>query len=325
MVRYRKMKKLLIFITLLLLLIGCSTDKKEETVSLKLEDLNIVSPKGAPVLAFYNQIENERYTRVTADAINALWSGDNSPEVIVVDLTSGINAINNGANYKLGAVITFGNFYLGATGNDESNELDKEDTVVLFGNENQLPNKLWHYLYGNEYDEKLIFVQDAQQAAAALTSGKDLEGNDVDYVFLAQPALFAALKNNDKASVYADIQKQYKDKTGLDMIQAAVFVKDGIGDDVTTEFLNNLETSINDAINDPEKVVQGLSVYKDDEALAQYGFNPNVVVNVFKQKNALGINAMGLGYKKAIDIKADIDAFLDVIGVAKTDEKIYFK
>ena len=317
------MKKILILISILSILAGCSSNNKTDTDSLRVEDLNIVSPKGAPVLAFYDQISNEKYTRVTADAINALWSGDNSPEVIVVDLASGINAINNGANYRLGAVITFGNFYLGATGNDKNSELDKDDKVVLFGNEKQLPNRIWHYLYGNEYDENLIFVQDAQAAAAALTNGKDLENNPVDYVFLAQPALFAALKNNDKASVYADIQKEYKDKTGLDMIQAAVFVKNSISKEVTDEFLNNLETSINSALDNPELISEGLSVYKDDEAAAQYGFNPNIVVNVFKQTNALGFNAMGLGFKRAIDIKNDIDAFLEIIGFSKTDEEIY--
>ena len=317
------MKKIFILLMILLMLVGCNSNKQENKITV--EDLNIVSPKGAPVLAFYNQIDNEKYIRVTADAINALWSGDNSPEVMVVDLTSGINAINNGANYKLAAIITFGNFYLAATGNDEDKQLDKDDKIVLFGNENQLPNKIWHYLFSNEYDDNLIFVQDAQAAAAALSSGKDLENNDVDYVFIAQPALFAALKNNDKASIYLDIQKEYKDKSGLDMIQAAVFVKNDVDNEVINTFLNNLETSINDAIGNPEIIMEGLSVYKDDEASAQYGFNPNVVLNVFKQKNALGINGMGLGFKRAIDIKNDIDAFLNVFGIANSDEEIYFK
>ena len=66
-------------------------------------------------------------------------------------------------------------------------------------------------------------------------------------------------------------------------------------------------------------------VFKDDEATAQYGFNPTVVVNVFKQKNALGVNAMGLGFKKAIDIKSDIDAFLSIFSINQTSEEIYFK
>jgi len=48
-------------------------------------------------------------------------------------------------------------------------------------------------------------------------------------------------------------------------------------------------------------------------------------VNVLKQKNALGNNAMGLGFRRAIDIKDDIDTFLSVFGVEKTSEEIYFK
>ena len=316
------MKKLLTILSIILILCACGTDKKQEKT---LEEITIVSPKGAPVLAFYDQIENENYTRVAADAISALWSGDSSADIMVVDLTSGLKAIENGADYKLGAIITFGNFYLASTGNDENDSMDEDDRIVLFGNENMLPSRIWHYLYGEQYDLNLVYVADAQQAAAALISGKDLETNDVDYVFLAQPAMFAALKQNEKATLYKDIQQEYKDKSDNDMIQAAVFIKNSLDSKLADEFLNNLETSINTAIDNPELVLEKLSVYKDDEASAQYGFNPNVVVNVFKQKNALGINAMGLGFKRAIDIKKDIDGFVSLFGMSETSEEIYFK
>ncbi|MBQ6334122.1 MAG: hypothetical protein IJI46_03505 [Erysipelotrichaceae bacterium] len=323
------MKKLLSILFVLLLLCGCaSQQKEEESVPEEVVDpstLTIVTPKGAPVLAFYDQIENENYTRVAADAIAALWTGDNSPDVLVVDLTSGVKAIANGASYKLGAIITFGNFYLASTGHDENDTMDADDKIVLFGNENMLPNKLWHYLYGNDYDDALLYEADAQQAAAALASGKYSDGTEVDYVFLAQPALFGAMKQNENAKLYADIQALYKEKSGLDMIQAAVFIKDSVDEKTGNAFLENLANSIAAAINDPSLVADGLSVYTDEEATAQYGFNPNVVVNVFKQTNALGNNAMGLGYAKAIDIKDDIDAFLSIFGIEKTSEEFYFK
>lgn len=318
------MKKILTLLLVLVVMCGC-TANNNNTQRKAVEDVTIVTPKGAPVLAFYDQIENENYTRVAADAISALWTGDQSPDVLVVDLTSGLKAIANGAEYKLASIITFGNFYLASTGNDENETMDADDRIVLFGNENMLPSKIWHYLFGNDYDQSLVYVADAQQAAAALISGKDLEANDVDYVFLAQPALFGALKQNEKASLYKDIQQEYKDKSGKDMIQAAVFVRNDLDPETTNEFLNNLETSINAAIENPEMVLEKLSVYKDDEATAQYGFNPTVVVNVFKQKNAAGINAMGLGFKRAIDIKEDIDAFVSLFGMDTTSEEVYFK
>ncbi len=319
------MKKIITLLLAILMLSACAGNRQEAVEEMKVEDLTIVTPKGAPVLAFYDQISNENYTRVTADAINALWTGDNSPDVIVVDLSSGVNAIRNGAEYQLAAVITFGNFYLAATGNDEDGTLNEGDTVVLFGTEKMLPNRIWHYLYGEAFDGTLKYEADVQTAAADLTNGADLEGAPVDYVFVAQPALFGALKNNENAKVYADIQAEYKNKSGMDMIQAAVFVKKSVPQVTAEAFLDSLRVSIEKAIDDPELVSEGLSVYQGDEATAQYGFNPNVVVNVFKQKNASGINAMGLGFKKAYDIKQDIDAFLNVLGMEETGEEIYFQ
>ncbi len=322
------MKKVLLILSVLLMLCGCGAQKQEETVPETVVDpstLTIVTPKGAPVLAFYDQIENANYTRVTADAISALWTGDQSPDVLVVDLTSGVKAIENGAEYKLAAIITFGNFYLASTGHDENETMDADDKIVLFGNENMLPSRLWHYLYGTDYDASLVYEADAQQAAAALASGKASDGSDVDYVFLAQPALFGSLKKNENAKIYADIQEEYKNKSGQDMIQAAVFIKNSVDAATGNAFLEKLQASIEAAIADPTVVESGLSVFKDDEATAQYGFNPTVVVNVFKQKNALGVNAMGLGFKKAIDIKSDIDAFLSIFSINQTSEEIYFK
>ena len=321
------MKKIIVILIALLTLFACTPKTDEQTVveTVDPSTLSIVTPKGAPVLAFYDQIENENYTRVAADAISALWTGDASPDVLVVDLTSGVNAIKNGADYKLAAVITFGNFYLASTGNDDDGEMNGDDKIVLFGNENMLPSRIFHYLYGEEFDENLVYEADATAAAAALASGNSLDGSPVDYVFLAQPALFASLKKNEKAAIYADIQKEYKDKSSLDMIQATVFINNRVDTETAKAFLTNLESSINAAIENPELVSEGLSVYDGDEALAQYGFNPTVIVNVFKQKNAAGINAMGLGYKNAIDIKNEIDNFLSIFNIEATSEEIYIK
>ena len=325
------MKKLLIVLAVLLVLCGCTVQKKEEPADVPTETnadysgLTIVTPKGAPVLAFYDQIANENYTRVAADAINALWSGDQSPDIMTVDLSSGIKAVANGADYKLAAIVTFGNFYLASTGNDDNDTLDAGDRVVLFGPENALPGKIWHYLYGEEFDDGLIYVADAQAAAAALASGNDPEGNPVDYVYVAQPAMTGALKKNENAKVYKDIQAEYTAKSGLSMIQAAVFIKNDVDAAVGNAFLDHMDEAINAAVTDPELAAAGLSVYTGDEAVAQYGFNPELVVNVLKQKSASGMNAMGLGFARAADIKSDIDAFLEVLGAGKTSEEIYFR
>ena len=319
------MKKLLLVLSVLLLLCGCGTQKNENTEEIADPSvLTIVTSKGAPVLAFYEWISNENYSRVAADAIGALWTGDQSPDVITVDITSGVKTISNGADYRLAAVVTFGNLYIGATGNDENDTMDSDDRIVLFGNENMLPSKIFHYLYGTDYDDAIVYVADAQQAAACLMKGADLEGNPVDYVFLAQPAMFAALKQNENASVAVDIQEAYRNKSGMDIVQAGVFIKNTVSDATAEAFLNDLETSINAGIEDPEKMYSALSIYEGDEFTTQFGLpNLNVVKAVFNQKNALGINAMGLGFKRAKDIQSDINAFLAVMGMEETSEEIY--
>ena len=202
--------------------------------------------------------------------------------------------------------------------------MDSDDRIVLFGNENMLPSKIFHYLYGTDYDDAIVYVADAQQAAACLMKGADLEGNPVDYVFLAQPAMFAALKQNENASVAVDIQEAYRNKSGMDIVQAGVFIKNTVSDATAEAFLNDLETSINAGIEDPEKMYSALSIYEGDEFTTQFGLpNLNVVKAVFNQKNALGINAMGLGFKRAKDIQSDINAFLAVMGMEETSEEIY--
>ena len=69
------MKKLFVLLSILLLLCGC-TKKEEEIENFDPNTLTVVTPKGAPVLAFYSWIPNENYSRVAADAIGALWTGE---------------------------------------------------------------------------------------------------------------------------------------------------------------------------------------------------------------------------------------------------------
>ena len=149
------MKKLLMILICVLCISGCSVSGKETEDK---KELTIVTPLGAPVLVFYDQMENENYTRVAANALGALWTGEQSPDVMVSDLTSGVQAIRNGAEYKLGAIVTFGNLYIASTGKDEDGVMSPDDRIVLFGNENALPSRVFHYLFEDEFNESLIYI-----------------------------------------------------------------------------------------------------------------------------------------------------------------------
>ena len=307
------MKKIILLMIPALMLAGC---KKADT-----SDLKIVCPTGAPAFAFYTQAKNSNFeTNGVPSNIVSLMSEASDKDVVVIDTTSGIKAINNGAPYKLAASITFGNFYIAGTGKDDDTKIDAGDKIVLFG-QNQTPDLLFHYLYGNTYDADIEYVTNVQDAAKCLISGKNqVTGHDIDYVFVAQPVLFNALNKNKSAYKAVNVQEVYKEKSnGKELIQASVFVRNSTSKDKINQFLSDLKKDVNEAVKNPDIITTSLEGNSTEEMTALYGVNPSVAVSVLKDGNGLG-----LGYKKGKDNKENIDAFISLFSLENTDEKIYY-
>ena len=309
------------YLLLSLLLISCQKN---------IENVSIICPTGAPAIAFYEQVQNQSFTTNSAPKnIISMMTNSSDKDIIVIDTVSGINAINSGANFKIAATITFGNFFIASTGNDDNGELDSTDKIVLFG-ENQTPDYIFHYLYGDEFNQNIEYVGNAQDAAKVLASGKNpTTKNTIDYVFLAQPALFSVLNNKEaptyqKASIYANVQELYKQKSNnKEMIQASIFVKNN--DDETynkkiNNYLKSLKKSINNALDNPEIIDKYISKISEEDATSLYGINSKVAIKVLKDNNQLG-----LGYKNAFSIKDSIDDFIGLFNIEKTNEEIYYK
>ena len=114
-------------------------------------DLNVAVPSGAPAVAFYNHLSDSKL-EVNSNANNViayLSDATSNKDVVVVPTNAGLAAINKGANYKIAATITFGNFFLLSTGNDNNDKLDKGDKVLAF-QENGVAGKLFQYVYGDK-------------------------------------------------------------------------------------------------------------------------------------------------------------------------------
>lgn len=313
--------KLKYLLLLPMFLLGACGNGNVDTSSLK-----IVCPTGAPSVAFYNEANNPNFeTNSTPSNIVAMINDASDKDVVVIDTVSGIKAIGKGAPYKIAANITLGNFYIASTGNDEDKVMNEGDTIVLFG-QNQTPDLVFHYIYGNAFDSSIEYVTNVQDASKCLASGKNLvTSSDVDYVFVAQPVLFAVLNNKDaktygKSSVYVNIQEEYKKKSNnLSLIQASVFVKNTTDKKLIDGFLKTLNTNITKAIDTPSIVKEGMESIGSEEAIALYGINPNVAVKVLENNNSLG-----LGYIKASDNKEAIDNFVNLFGMEGTNEEIYY-
>lgn len=307
------MKKIIV-VLLSLILFACSS-KQSESIS-------IAVPSGAPSLAFYDELDNNSFNTGDAQSILPELLSDNGSDIIVIDTVNGIKALNKGADYKLAATITFGNFYIASTGNDENDVMEDGDYIVVFS-QGATPDLVFHYIYGEKLDSNLHYVQAVSDASACLIKGINIADNQnkVDYVMIAEPALSAALSQNNNASVYGNIQDEYANKTdGLSMIQASVFVSNRLSKDVTNQYLSDLENTINDMLSNPQIFEEATSTLEDAEIKDIFGIpNSKIATKV------LSNNSIGLGYKKAYDNKQAIDQFISLFDMETTNEEIYIK
>ena len=321
------MKKYLSLIAVALVLTACNTNSSNQgTGEFDRTSLSIIAPTGAPALAFYNYSGSERFETNSNPAegiIPQMVTGQK--DVVVLPTNAGMQAIlNKKAEYQIAATITFGNFYLISMNNDTNNTLDADDTILLFQKGN-VPDKVFHYVYGDDYNSNIHYVSAVSDAAAAVNAGffADAEtGNNIvpNYVLLAQPVLTTVLnKNADKGyAVYADMQAKYKEKSNNQaLFQASVFVKKSLDRKVVTSFLDSLKADIDAAIKNPEVIQEALKDAQDAQTV--YGIAPAMATTVTKNNNG-----MGLGFERAINNKEAVETFLKLFGIEGFDEEVYF-
>ena len=314
------MKKIISLIAIAVLLTSCNIKKQYDRST-----LSIIAPTGAPALAFYNYSSSDNFETNSNPAegiIPQMVAGQK--DVVVLPTNAGMQAIiNKNANYQLAATITFGNFYLLSMNNDENNTLDASDTILLF-QKNNVPDKVFHYVYGNEYDANIHYVAAVSDAAAAANAGSfvDAESGErvvPNYVLLAQPVLTTVLtKNQDKGyAVAADLQAKYKEKSNNALFQASVFIKKTVERETAKTFLESLKEDITNLLKDPDVLTNTLKDVTDVQTL--YGIAPSVATAVTKANNG-----MGLGFAYAKENKEAVETFLKLFNIEGFNEEIYF-
>ena len=288
------------------------------------EMFTIVTPTGAPALAFYNYAgyKNFETNSVPTNIVAMMNKGEK--DVVVLPTNAGVQAIMNAnADYKIAATITFGNFYIVSMNNDDNQVMDANDTILLF-QKNNVPDKIFHYIYGDTLNSALHYVSAVSDAASAIIGGKFTDpdlGTELvpNYVMIAEPALTnVKSKKGDAISVYANVQEEYKKKSNnAELFQASVFVNNALEYEKVKLFLNDLKGDIEEAIAEPTKMSEGMS--KIEDAATVYGVAPEMAKTVLANGNG-----MGLGFKLAKDNKEAINTFLGIFGINNVDEKIYY-
>lgn len=291
------MKKIVYLLVLLLL---CSCTKQE--------GVKIVSPSGAPALAFYNEIDNLEVNE--AGVIKTLILSDNKPDYVVLPTNVAVSLINKGASYKLGATITFGNFYIVDTGIDEDELMDESDKIVLF-QQGGIPDQVFNSIYSFENVE---YVNDASDALRQIVS-KD---GTAEYVLLAEPMYQVAKEKNENISIYANLQDEYMKIFNHEIYQASILVNNELNKTEVNEFLKKIENDINELINNPTLLLEKTDNYEEEKISSLFG-NINASIKALESNNSLN-----LGFKLAYDNKEGIDIFLENLKMSKTSEDIYF-
>lgn len=282
-------------------------------------DLKVATPAGSPAIALYKYLEDVDHLEVNSDANNVLayftsTETSQKKDVIFAPTNAGIAAINKGANYKIAATVTFGNFYLISTGKDSDNTLNEGDKVLAF-QQNGVAGKLFNYVYG---DKSL----DVEYLSTAADVKNKILTEDVDYgyVLLAQPVVSAVVSAKENFKVFANVQNDYKTKTnGKEITQASIFIRSDVDNAIASKFLNNVEKDVKELLDKPEKFLDAVKNMDDAVITAKVTAKKEAVVNLIKNSNALGI-----GYKNALENKANIDAFISSLGLKETNEEIYF-
>jgi len=298
------MKKSLLLAVIPVVLCGCKKDKYK--------DLSFIVPTGAPAVAMSAFADLKGFETTTDPSTIVPLLAKGQYDVAVLPTNVGVTAINvKKVPYKMLCTITFGNLYIASTGKDSDGVMDADDYIVSF-QQGAVPDKIFHYVYGNELDSALHYVSSAADAAKCLKSGKNAadDSKDVDYVLLAEPALTKVLETTPTASVYADLQEKYKEKSdGLILTQASVFVKDTLDEDtVKNAIYKTIESSVNLMIKKPEKIKANIE--KVDDPTTIFGIEAEYAV-----KTTQDGNKMGIGCKLASEIKDDVNKFLTIFGV----------
>ncbi len=286
---------------------------------------NFVSPSGAPSLALYTLFEDDvnYQTKSNPQLVSAELLGNNF-NYVIFDSINGLRAIEkNDANFKLYGLLTGGNYFLAGIDKEANATPTADDYIVSFG-QGLIPDIVYNYLYPNAPVD--AYVAATADAASVLKDGS-YQGNEVDFVFIAEPSLTSAMNDaqantHGRVSVIANIKDEVEEKTGMPgMPQAGLFVRyEGFYADhqkEIDEYLSFIDTNIDTAIDHPEVVRDYLNQFDQDAVKMKFGYNANIVYAL--QQNDQ--NRFGLVRASERD-SIDINEFLTLLGQPTVDSTL---
>lgn len=290
-------------------LTACSTQTEKEGSPASEEPIKILAPMGAPALSLLGLFGNENVTIDTVDGSDVLRAelakADSEYDAIIAPINLGATLLSKGkSEFLLDSAVTWGNLYVVAT---EESALETDGVFAAFG-EQSVPQKVLESsmdLASLPFEVK--YFGSANEVQAQLLTGKVKAG------MLAEPAATATIaKAKEKGldlKIIKDLQQAYKEQNNMSQVgypQAALFVKKG-SEDKTAPYLKEAADFVENVTDETiAKAVETATVEKLGVP------NAEIVQKTWERQN--------IHFKKASDIKKDIDTFLKEFSITITDE-----
>ena len=208
------------FLSVLLTLCVIAPINADDEYSVK-----VSAPNGAPALAVATlAVEDpDSYTFVAADTIAAEFA-NKTADFIIAPLNAGAKLYKAGkSDYKLAAVVTWGNLYIASQKADFALEDINGATITLFGENTINASVVLYALAENGLEPASV-----EYLAGAANTQSLLLTDENAIVVTAEPALTAAKMKNDSISSYA-VNDLLKAANGFDgYTQAGLFVSAAI-------------------------------------------------------------------------------------------------
>jgi NitT/TauT family transport system substrate-binding protein len=302
------MKRLVLLLVLILSLNACVPAKKAPFTWL--------APKGAPSVALipilkagYDQVESVDGTDILSAALI-----QGSKDIIIAPINLGSKLIQAGnADYKLLAVVTWGNLYIVK---DSAVPFSESMNLAMFG-QNAVPE-----LVLNHVSDQLDFTF----TKVPFNSVADVKGQLVAKAYslglLAEPVATATIAAAKAAgitlSVVADLQEAWKSKTGYDNYpQAAIFVKNGL----SAAQLKQIKERIALMINYGSSVEADKTIVETDII----ALTPELIGVPSAAIVKATWNNLNVDVKYASDVKDEIKTFLALFSLVLDDTDLSSK
>ena len=246
------MKKILIMtLCLFVMLCAAATISADDDYSVK-----VSAPNGAPALAVATLAaeDPDAYTFVTADTIAAEFA-NKTADFIIAPINAGAKLYKAGkSDYKLAAVVTWGNLYIASQKADFKLEDINGATVTLFGENTINASVALYALAENGLEPTAV-----EYLAGAANTQSLLLTDENAIVVTAEPALTAARMKNEAITSFS-VNELLKAANGFDgYTQAGLFVSAAILEnhpEAAAEYLTKAEESVSKATADTAAVAE---------------------------------------------------------------------